>query len=292
MKEYQEAVEYTATRDYHRALDKLQKLVLQRLFQLHKLNLNQTGKRFIYIYIILFIFNLFLMLSTSSGYKMRTHIAKALQARCKAIQNAVNAYNVAAVKLNPPKPTLDWSRVSHYSFLEEFDLLRGSHQDIGHKRWTELAVRETMKQDMRIKRAREEISRCNVEIWRVHTSILDEQDSFERHLQALKDAASPLYGPALEFIELRQRVNNQILGRLEQTYELSGFTGDQTRGVRNGAMDTLTDQFPPSSPSVQRERDLNDLLEEDYEDGGDGENDDGDIGGLVDYISELPVRNI
>ncbi|KJA22422.1 hypothetical protein HYPSUDRAFT_124967, partial [Hypholoma sublateritium FD-334 SS-4] len=147
MTEYQEALEYTATRDYHKALDKLQKLVVQRLFELHKLNLNFTGAQSIY----------------------------ALQARCKAIRNAVNKYNAAAVKLNPPKPTLDWSRVSHYSFLEEFDLLRGSRQDIAHHRWTELAVRETMKQDLRIKRAHEEIARCNVEIRRVHTSILDKQ---------------------------------------------------------------------------------------------------------------------
>ncbi|KJA13225.1 hypothetical protein HYPSUDRAFT_123579, partial [Hypholoma sublateritium FD-334 SS-4] len=167
-KEYQDALEYSATREYHRALDKLQRLVVQRLFELHKLNLNFTG------------------------YRMRTHIAKALQARCKAIRNAVNAYNTAALKLNLPKPTLDWSRVSHYSFLEEFDLLRGSHQDIGHKRWTELAVRETMKQDLRIKRAHEEITRCNIEIRRVHTSILDEHEHFKRRLQDLKSEGSPM----------------------------------------------------------------------------------------------------
>ena len=79
---------------------------------------------------------------------MRTHIAKSFQKRCKAIQNAVKAYNAAAVALDPPRPTLDWTRVSHYGFLNEFNLLRDTRQDIRDKPWTDLAVRETMKQDV------------------------------------------------------------------------------------------------------------------------------------------------
>jgi hypothetical protein len=41
--EYIEMTKYIATRKYHRALDELQRLVVQRLFELHKLNLAQTG---------------------------------------------------------------------------------------------------------------------------------------------------------------------------------------------------------------------------------------------------------
>jgi hypothetical protein len=41
--EYQETMRYMTMRQYHRAADKLQKLVVQRLFELHKLNLNHTG---------------------------------------------------------------------------------------------------------------------------------------------------------------------------------------------------------------------------------------------------------
>lgn len=33
-------------REYHRALDNLQRLVVLRLFELHKLNISQTGKHF------------------------------------------------------------------------------------------------------------------------------------------------------------------------------------------------------------------------------------------------------
>lgn len=41
--EYQAAVAYSDARQYHHALDHLQKLVIQCLFELHKLNLNYTG---------------------------------------------------------------------------------------------------------------------------------------------------------------------------------------------------------------------------------------------------------
>ena len=169
--------------------------------------------------------------NTKIGYRMRTHIAKALQRRCKAIRNAVKAYNAAAQALNPPRPTLDWSRVSHYSFLEEFELLRGSRQDMQEKRWAELAVRETMKQNLRIKRAKEEIERCNIEICRVATAIMDEHRMFDIHLSRLQDERNPIYGAVLEHVELRRRVNLHILARFETTYKLKGFSGNQVPGV-------------------------------------------------------------
>jgi hypothetical protein len=41
--QYIEMTKYIAARKYHQALDELQRLVVQRLFELHKLNLAQTG---------------------------------------------------------------------------------------------------------------------------------------------------------------------------------------------------------------------------------------------------------
>ncbi len=43
--EYQATLKYMATRKYQKALGHLQRLVVQRLFELHKLNLSGTGKR-------------------------------------------------------------------------------------------------------------------------------------------------------------------------------------------------------------------------------------------------------
>jgi hypothetical protein len=42
--EYQQTLKYMTNHKYHQALEKLQKLVIQCLFKLHKLNLNHTGK--------------------------------------------------------------------------------------------------------------------------------------------------------------------------------------------------------------------------------------------------------
>lgn len=43
--QYREVVQYIAERRYHRALGRLQRLVILRLFELQKLNLSRTGKR-------------------------------------------------------------------------------------------------------------------------------------------------------------------------------------------------------------------------------------------------------
>lgn len=94
--EYIEATTHIRERKYARALDKLQKLVIQRLFELHKLNIAQTGtspsdlRRS--------------ELMCRTAYKMRTHLSKSLQVHCKAIRKAVDAYNTAAAALNPPRP--------------------------------------------------------------------------------------------------------------------------------------------------------------------------------------------
>lgn len=42
-REYEETVKYIIERQYQQALGRLQRLVIQRLFELHKLNVSQTG---------------------------------------------------------------------------------------------------------------------------------------------------------------------------------------------------------------------------------------------------------
>ncbi|KAG6875317.1 hypothetical protein C0993_009823, partial [Termitomyces sp. T159_Od127] len=81
--EFLEISKYISQQTYEKAVDKLQKLVIQHLFELQKLNLSYTA------------------------YKMQSHIAKSLQTHCQAICNMVAAYNKAALALDPPKPTLD-----------------------------------------------------------------------------------------------------------------------------------------------------------------------------------------
>lgn len=42
-REYQDTLKYIATRRYQQALGRLQRLVIQRLFELQKMNLSHTG---------------------------------------------------------------------------------------------------------------------------------------------------------------------------------------------------------------------------------------------------------
>ncbi|KAF8154051.1 hypothetical protein B0H34DRAFT_662192, partial [Crassisporium funariophilum] len=107
-------------RKYKKALDHLQKLVVQQLFELQRMHLSQSGE------------------------------CIALQRCSKAIQRAVKTYNVAALALNPPRPTIDWSTVSHYAFLEDFPLLRDTSHNLARKCGAEPAVRLIMKQWHRI----------------------------------------------------------------------------------------------------------------------------------------------
>ncbi|THU95263.1 hypothetical protein K435DRAFT_819798 [Dendrothele bispora CBS 962.96] len=171
---YIKTVEYMNVREYRQALEHLHKLVIQRLYELHRLNLSQTG------------------------YKMWTHIAGALQKRSKAICRAVKQYNTAALALIPRRPTLDWSKVSHFSFLDQFNILQDTRHGLFEKPWSKTVVRELMKKHRRVTRAREEIIRCNVELQRLHTSILDENRHFIAVLAQLK--SSEMYGPVHDYI--------------------------------------------------------------------------------------------
>ncbi|CDO74426.1 hypothetical protein BN946_scf184764.g2 [Trametes cinnabarina] len=208
--QYEETLKYIMTRKYQKALGKLQRLVIQRLFELHKLNLSQTA------------------------YRVRSYIAKNLQTRCKAIRQAVNDYNAAAAQLNPPRPPLDWSKVSHFSFLEEFSLLDDTRNDIRNRPWASPAIRETMRTARRVVRASKEIDNVNREIRRLHTAICDEETLFTRVLRDLQAAKDPLYGATLECCQRRRSMNAYNLAYIQKLYDLKGFTGTPGPGIRAG----------------------------------------------------------
>ncbi|OSD05539.1 hypothetical protein PYCCODRAFT_1362075, partial [Trametes coccinea BRFM310] len=210
--EYKRVMDYIATRKYHRALGRLQRLVVQRLFELHRMNLSQTG------------------------YRVRTHIAKHLQSRCRAIRNAVKTYNAAAAALNPPRPALNWERVSHMTFIEEFELLKDTRGDLEGKPWSQPVVRETMRLAHRIDRAQEEIERVCIETRRLHTSIHDEDVLFEVVLDDLRVRGDPWHDAVLEHVTRRQRVNARLLVYIEKIYQTDGFVGSPGPGQRMGAV--------------------------------------------------------
>ncbi|KAF9054922.1 hypothetical protein BDP27DRAFT_1242445 [Rhodocollybia butyracea] len=246
--EYKQAVEYLNTRKYRRALERLQKLVVQRLFELHKMNLSNTGT--------------------------------ALQRRSAAIRNAVKTYNAAALSLDPPRDTLDWSKVSHFTFLDQFNILQDTRHSVFDQPWAKPVVRSLMKQHRQIERAREEIIHCNIGIRRLHTSIVDEEKNFDIALQKLNDA--PLFGPVSDYVRRRKAVNALLLARIHQTYNLPGFTGDFTPGKRKGSTDPLETctTVPQACPDPESDN---------GEDEDDDEFIDG-VGAMVDFMSSMSVQ--
>ncbi|KAF9231234.1 hypothetical protein BU15DRAFT_90967 [Melanogaster broomeanus] len=237
--EYEQTLKYVSKRNFRKRLDMLRHLVVQCLFELQKLNVSQTA------------------------YKMRTHISKSLQTQCRAIQNAVKAYNSAAAALTPPRPPLEWSKVSHYAFLEEFDLLcQASH--------------ETIRQYLRIQRAEEEIVRCNVEVRQLHTAILSENEAFVSIITRLRESGSQILLAVEEFCTYRHRINTQLLSKIHQIHALEVRVGTTLR------THTTTSTTTTSVGGYEDEN------EEDGEDHDDEVARDVDC--LVDYISDLVLH--
>jgi hypothetical protein len=213
---------------------------------------------------------------------MRTHIAKALQTRCKAIRNTVKVYNAAAAQLDPPRPSISWEQVSHINFLEEFNLLHNTRQDIRDKRWSQPAIRELMKTFQRVKRAREEIERCNIAIRRLYTAALDENDTFSGVLSRLQLISSPVYGVVKDFADRRRRVNSLILARLKILTHSQGFSGNCSRGMRIGS------NFTSGRNNEQVDILVEAAVEDDEEMDAD-ESMDESVSQLVDYVGDLAI---
>ena len=101
----------------------------------------------------------------------------------------MNEYNAAARAMDPPRPPVDWERVSHYTFIEEFSLLQDTKNDLSQKAWARPEVHETMRMSRRVNHACEEIKNANREVRRLHISIRDEELAFNTILSNLRISA-------------------------------------------------------------------------------------------------------
>ncbi|PPQ84634.1 hypothetical protein CVT24_007189, partial [Panaeolus cyanescens] len=265
MPQYIETLQYMSRRKYQKALDHLQKLVVQRLFELHRLNISGVG------------------------YRARSLLAKAMRTRSRAIQNAITKYNVAARQLDPPMPALDWSKISKYNFVEEFSLLADGRKDVRKDPWSDPEIREAMKLNQRLKRADEEIDRLNIEVARLYTSILDEHDLFDRVRKQLEtEKQYHLLGAVNATTQHRERINHAIIQFLREIVSLEGYTGPkELRGKRVGssnipASDNVSTASLPADPS-----DANDGNGEQDED---DDEEAGQIGGVLDFLADLSTQ--
>lgn len=173
-------------------------------------------------------------LKICTGYKLRKHIAKALQTRSRTIRAALDRYNAAAAALDPPRRTLSWSEVIDFTFLADFDILRDPEGNAALRPWATPGARELMDTHFKIERAKEEIHRLNIEIRRLVTYIQD-----ERVFLLAKEAEVRESNPQLAFFigkyrMQRGRFDEDHMKRLRTMARKLGprFSGTLVPGVR------------------------------------------------------------
>ncbi|KAI0262449.1 hypothetical protein BC834DRAFT_804116, partial [Gloeopeniophorella convolvens] len=193
------AAKYLATREYQKALAKLEGLVVARLFELHKAGLSGTG------------------------YKLRMHINKSLKTRCKAIQTALRKYNEAALQLG--RPQLEWRDISTYGSLAEFELLQEGREDIRRQPWAESTNRQAALHSLKIERAKEERTRLNVKIARLVDWMAADERAHNDAVSSLRGSNSPLAVEVEESLARRVRQNTIHRARIRRIYQLTHYTG-------------------------------------------------------------------
>ncbi|KAJ7109052.1 hypothetical protein C8R43DRAFT_905012 [Mycena crocata] len=195
-------------RRYQRALDHLQGLIIARMFELTKMNMSGTG------------------------YKLRKHIAKALQARSRGVKTALANYNAAAAGLDPPRDPLTWEQVVDYAFLSDFDLLRDGRDDIRSETWARPAGRLAMDLYFKLERADEEIMRLNIEIRRFVTYMYDEEAFLLREEGRIREECGDLMAHQVRRYRMRQgRFNDDHRYRLCKLARVPGFSGRLDIGI-------------------------------------------------------------
>ncbi|KAJ7192038.1 hypothetical protein GGX14DRAFT_380483 [Mycena pura] len=207
--EWEAAATMVARRRYQRCVDELEASVVARIFELGEMNRAHTG------------------------YKLRMHMAKAIQARSTAIRACLERYNAAASTLPIPRDPLSWDQVVEYSFIGDFELLRETNRvDPGEKLWANPSVRYVMDMYFKIKRAGEEIFRLNLEIPRHITWMKDEEETLtDAEAEVAKTDEFAAFQIRL-YAEERTRFNGLHRKRYRQLALDPAFTGSLKPGTR------------------------------------------------------------
>ncbi|KAG1776236.1 hypothetical protein EV702DRAFT_1180061 [Suillus placidus] len=193
---------------YHKAVSDVEHLVVMRLLELTKMQMNGLG------------------------YKLRTQISTALKMCATAIRSAIQQYNKYAALLNPPRAPLQWEQIVEYSFLAEFDLLRYSDSNIQAKRWASPSYCNASAQYFELQRAKEEVQRLNVEISCLLTKIRDDTMKYPAAIKKLEETDPFLAGELTRHWQYLKSVNARHLWRFRKTCSLPGYSGPHTRNLR------------------------------------------------------------
>ncbi|CAE6404734.1 unnamed protein product, partial [Rhizoctonia solani] len=206
--EWKEAHALRDNQHFHSCVDTLEHLVVQRLLELSRSGLANTG------------------------YKLRQQIARSITSRSGAVKTALARYNAAAAELTPPASEITWKEITDTSALAKLELLRISRRNVLDRPWMKPQNRRCVEQSHRLQRAHEEIERLNLELLRFHTSIIDEELELSAKLCELRTTGSPLIALLQRYINRRVAINSLLLHELRLTRDLPGYTGSKAIGIR------------------------------------------------------------
>ncbi|ESK82955.1 hypothetical protein Moror_11811 [Moniliophthora roreri MCA 2997] len=217
-KEYINAQKGLQEQKYRHALEELERLVVQWLFELTRLGESRLG------------------------YAEHDKLSRALSSRAGAIRNALDRYNKLAEKLRPPRPTLTWHSIVQMAEVADFDILKNSHIDITQLAWTKPQNRQVMQLHFGIKQAKKEITHLNVEIRHLITYMIDDHADYWNLLSEPGTGVEQFDFDAHLRRELKYRtaIHTHMAERLLQTSQLVGFTGSLLLGQRIGHPCTST----------------------------------------------------
>ncbi|KAJ8083535.1 hypothetical protein PM082_009409 [Marasmius tenuissimus] len=150
--EWNRAMAMAEMKDYQGAVDKLEALVVARIFELSKMHMAGTG------------------------YKMRQHLGKALKTRSAAIKTAVQKVNQAGARLTPPRDPLDYDNIVDKTYLADLDFLQETRNDVRQKIWAKPHVRELTANYFKLWKSHIELDRLHVEIKRLVMYMKEERN--------------------------------------------------------------------------------------------------------------------
>lgn len=221
--EYKDSENLVRHKDFLVVVEELEGRVVQRIFELSKANLAGTG------------------------YKLRRQISKNIARRSQALRTSLDKYNVMAPKQDPPRPIIDYKDIANYAWLGDFDLLKHSRHDILSRPWSQTRNREFAVKHHKLKRAREEMIRVNVEARRLQEWV-DMEDEQLKQLGKGLIACQPLLAAEIRGVAVTQlRVNEMHRRRLRMIYALGAYSGP---GVGSRGSYTIIPSTALDSPGV------------------------------------------
>lgn len=227
--QWQAVTDFLNNKDYNKALDDLERLVVMCLLELMKLNQSEVGE----LSFITFVPNSHVLLA----YDKWTNIWKKLKTHAEAIKNAVKCYNHQAALLDPPQEQVDINQSLKHSFISDFNLLHLSWEDIWDKPWAQPANHEAMARHFQIKAVQDKIVRLDMEIWRLVTSIIDEAKDMATTIQTLVQINQPLTVEIEARWGLWRCINCELVTQILKLTQKNGFQGSVIPGWWEEQMD-------------------------------------------------------